>query len=114
MTMGMRIVGATAGLLTFGILVGLVVLAGVLDGILRLVHPIMPFVAESIWHALAETAFERGLPAPEPSAESVVIAPWPEFPKSWTDPAMEGSIARMQSVGQARLGLTPQQLILIP
>jgi alkylation response protein AidB-like acyl-CoA dehydrogenase len=27
---------------------------------------------------------------------------------------VQGSIARMQSVGQARLGLTPQQLILIP
>src|SRR5262249_4339665 len=38
------------------------VLAGVLDGILRLVHPFMPFVAESIWQALGEAAFERGLP----------------------------------------------------
>src|SRR5207237_600181 len=55
------------------------VLAGVLDTILRLVHPVMPFVAESIWQALNETAFERGLPAPGPSAESVVIAPWPSF-----------------------------------
>jgi Acyl-CoA dehydrogenase, C-terminal domain len=27
---------------------------------------------------------------------------------------VQGSIARMQSAGQARLGLTPQQLILIP
>jgi hypothetical protein len=27
---------------------------------------------------------------------------------------VQGSIARMQSVGQVRLGLTPQQLILIP
>jgi len=50
-------------------------LAGVLDAILKLVHPIMPFVAESIWQALGEAAFERGLPAPEPAAESVVIAP---------------------------------------
>src|SRR5205807_6309580 len=41
------------------------VLVGVLDAILRLVHPVMPFVAESIWQALAEAAFERGLPAPE-------------------------------------------------
>jgi valyl-tRNA synthetase len=74
------------------------VLAGVLDGILRLVHPVMPFVAESIWQALAEAAFERGLPAPEPSAESVTIAPWPEFPASWRDAAMETRIARMQEL----------------
>jgi valyl-tRNA synthetase len=32
------------------------VLVGVLDGILRLVQPVMPFVAESIWQALNEAA----------------------------------------------------------
>jgi valyl-tRNA synthetase len=74
------------------------VLVGILDAILRLVHPIMPFVAESIWQALAEAAFERGLPGPEPAAESVVIAPWPEFPPSWRDPAMEARMSRMQEL----------------
>jgi valyl-tRNA synthetase len=79
------------------------VLAGVLDTILRLVHPVMPFVAESIWQALGEAAFERGLPAPEPSAESVVIALWPSLPPSWADAAMEKRIARMQDlVGAVR------------
>jgi len=73
-------------------------LVGVLDVILRLVHPIMPFVAESIWEKLNEAAFERGLPAPEPATESVVIAPWPQFPESWKDPAMELRIARMQDL----------------
>jgi valyl-tRNA synthetase len=58
----------------------------------------MPFVAESIWQALAEAAFERGLPAPEPSAESVAIAPWPQFPGAWRDAAMEARIARMQEL----------------
>jgi valyl-tRNA synthetase len=77
------------------------VLAGVLDAILRLVHPIMPFVAESIWQVLNEAAFERGLPSPEPASESVVIAPWPEFPASWQDAAMEQRIARMQELVRA-------------
>jgi valyl-tRNA synthetase len=77
------------------------VLVGVLDAILRLVQPIMPFVAESIWQALVEAAFERGLPAPEPSAESVVIAPWPVFPGEWRDPAMEQRIARTQDLVRA-------------
>jgi len=76
-------------------------LVGVLDAILRLVQPIMPFVAESIWQALAEAAFERGLPTPEPAAESVVIAPWPSFPKAWQDPGMERRIARMQELVRA-------------
>jgi valyl-tRNA synthetase len=77
------------------------VLVGVLDGILRLVHPVMPFVAESIWQALNESAFERGLPAPEPAAESVVIAPWPNYPESWPDAAMETRIGRMQELIRA-------------
>jgi valyl-tRNA synthetase len=74
------------------------VLAGVLDAILRLAHPVMPFVTESIWQALNEAAFERGLPAPEPSSESVMIAPWPSLPPQWQDAAMEGRIRRMQDL----------------
>jgi len=77
------------------------VLVGVLDGILRLVQPIMPFVAESIWQALNETAFERGLPAPEPAAESAVIASWLSFPETWRDTAMETRIGRMQELIRA-------------
>ena len=77
------------------------ILVGVLDAILRLVHPIMPFVAESIWEKLNEAAFERGLPLPEPATESIVIAPWPQFPEAWKDPAMELRIARMQDLVRA-------------
>ncbi len=76
-------------------------LAGVLDAILRLVHPIMPFVAESIWEPLGQAAFERGLPAPDPASESVVIAPWPAFPAAWSDASIERSMARMQDLVRA-------------
>jgi valyl-tRNA synthetase len=74
------------------------VLAGVLDVILRLAHPVMPFVTESIWQALNEAAFERGLPAPEPATESVMIAPWPSLPREWQDEGMERRIRRMQEL----------------
>jgi valyl-tRNA synthetase len=74
------------------------VLAGVLDGILRLAHPVMPFVTECIWQALGEAAFERGLPAPEPSSESVMIAPWPEYPAAWRDAELEKRVGRMQEL----------------
>jgi valyl-tRNA synthetase len=74
------------------------VLAGVLDTILRLAHPVMPFVTESLWQALNEAAFERGLPAPEPSSESVMIAPWPGLPPAWQDAATEQRIRRMQDL----------------
>ena len=73
-------------------------LVGVLDGILRLVQPVMPFVAESIWQALNEAAPERGLPAPATAAESVVIAPWPSYPDAWHDAGVETRIARMQEL----------------
>jgi valyl-tRNA synthetase len=77
------------------------VLVGVLDTILRLAHPVMPFVTESLWQALNEAAFERGLPAPEPSAESVMIAPWPALPAEWRDASMEQRIGRMQDLIRA-------------
>jgi valyl-tRNA synthetase len=74
------------------------VLAGVLDGILRLVQPIMPFVAESIWQALGEAAPSRGLPTPTQAAESVCIAPWPDYPTAWRDADMEARLRRMQDL----------------
>ncbi len=61
------------------------VLATVLDGLCRLLHPIMPFVTEQVWQALGEIAPQRGLPEPAIAAESVCIAPWPAFPASWAD-----------------------------
>jgi valyl-tRNA synthetase len=76
-------------------------LAGVLDAICRLVHPIMPFLAESIWQALGERARERGLPEPSQAAESIVIAPWPQFDPRWRDPDVERRVARMQDMIRA-------------
>ncbi len=73
-------------------------LVGLLDAIVRLVHPVMPFVAESIWQALNDAAFERGLPSPEPAAESVTIAPWPSFPAAWKDAAVAQRVGRMQEL----------------
>jgi valyl-tRNA synthetase len=77
------------------------VLVGVLDAVVRLVHPVMPFVAEAIWQALNDAAFERGVPAPEPSTESVTITPWPELPAHWRDVAMEQRMATMQDLVRA-------------
>jgi valyl-tRNA synthetase len=70
----------------------------VLDAILRLASPVMPFVTESIWQALAEAAPARGLPNPTAAAESVMVAPWPAFPAEWPDAGTERSIARMQGL----------------
>ncbi|MCX7667156.1 MAG: valine--tRNA ligase [Gemmataceae bacterium] len=74
------------------------VLVGVLDGLLRLVHPLMPFVSESLWHYLNEAAPQRGLPSPQPRRESVCIAEWPTYPASCIETSTEVSIARMQEL----------------
>jgi valyl-tRNA synthetase len=73
------------------------VLIGVLDAIVRLIQPVMPFLAESIWQAMNEVAPERGLPKPAKAIESVCIAPWPANPE-WRDTATETSIGRMQKL----------------
>jgi valyl-tRNA synthetase len=60
------------------------VLGEVLDTLLRLLHPLMPFVTESLWTALT-------------GAESVVVASWPEARESRLDKAAEDDIAQLQA-----------------
>ena len=52
------------------------VLGEVLDGLLRLLHPFMPFVTETLWTELT-------------GGESVVIAAWPQADPARIDPAAE-------------------------
>ncbi len=74
------------------------VLVGVLDGILRLVHPVMPFVAESLWEALNEVAPERGLTQTERAEANVCIAAWPSYPAAWVDAGVEARFSRLQEL----------------
>ena len=77
------------------------VLVGVLDGILRLIHPVMPFVAESLWEYLGQAAPTRGFPTPKPAEDAVCIAAWPDYPADLIDASTETAIARMQDVIRA-------------
>jgi valyl-tRNA synthetase len=55
------------------------VLAAVLDGSLRLMHPMIPFITETIWWRLNDVRPQRGLPGRiegKPS-ERLIIASWP-------------------------------------
>ena len=61
------------------------ILAGLLDGLCRLLHPIVPFLTESIWQALGQVAPMRGLLETGLAAPSVCIAPWPDYPSEWAD-----------------------------
>jgi valyl-tRNA synthetase len=75
------------------------VLALVLDGLCRLLHPILPFVTEQVWQALNQVAPRRlfgQTPEPQPSEDSVCIATWPSYPTSWNFAAAEGDVAQWQ------------------
>ena len=60
------------------------VLAALLDGLCRLLHPIMPFVTEQVWQGLNSLAPARGLPEPKAAEQSVCIAAWPSS-LGWSD-----------------------------
>jgi valyl-tRNA synthetase len=74
------------------------VLAHTLDTLLRLLHPLMPFVTEEVWQLLGELSPERGLSRPQRAAESIMIAPWPEVEGHRRDPRVESQFARFQEV----------------
>jgi valyl-tRNA synthetase len=80
------------------------VLGHVLDHLLRLLHPILPFVTDELWTALT-------------GRDSVVVAPWPEADLARRDPAAEAEITALQRVVteirrfRADQGLRPGQRV---
>jgi valyl-tRNA synthetase len=74
------------------------VLAYALDTLLRLLHPITPFLTEEVWHLLAEYAPKRGLDEPAAPAESVIIAPWPQVDASLQDAEIEARFGKFQAL----------------
>jgi valyl-tRNA synthetase len=77
------------------------VLAHTLDALLRLLHPMIPFLTEEVWQLLGKSAPERGLDRVAPAAPTVMIAPWPERPPGREDPEIEARFARFQEVLRA-------------
>jgi valyl-tRNA synthetase len=57
------------------------VLAAVLDGSLRLLHPMIPFITETIWWRLNDVRPQRGLPGRLgcPPSKRLIKAAWPKF-----------------------------------
>ena len=77
------------------------VLAHALDTLLRLLHPMIPFLTEEVWQLLGSVASTRGLASPATASESICIAPWPEAEASHLDPAIEKQFAQFQAVMSA-------------
>ncbi|HTR47226.1 MAG TPA: valine--tRNA ligase [Verrucomicrobiae bacterium] len=59
-----------------------------LDAALRLLHPVMPFLTEELWHKL---------PQP-PGARSIALDGFPQPRKEWTDIGADDSMARLQEI----------------
>jgi valyl-tRNA synthetase len=74
------------------------VLIGVLDGIIRMVQPIMPFLADTLWQALQAAAPTRGLPTPTTPGACAVLTDWPSLPAEWCDAGTEARIGRLQDL----------------
>jgi valyl-tRNA synthetase len=74
------------------------VLAHALDVLLRLLHPLMPFLTEEVWQLLATVAPNRGFPTTTKAAESVCIAPWPKADAAAQNARIEQQFADFQAV----------------
>jgi valyl-tRNA synthetase len=70
------------------------VLGHVLDNLLRLLHPAMPFITEELWCNLTGADGESNAE----SAESIVIAPWPTYNKSQVNEESIDAILRIQEI----------------
>jgi valyl-tRNA synthetase len=87
------------------------VVAHVLDTILRLLHPMIPYVTEEVWQLLGGLAPERGLEQPTAATQHVIVAPWPEAETRRLDPAVESQFSRYFSVLSALREIRSRQNI---
>ncbi len=79
------------------------VLLTVLDAILRLLHPLCPFVTETIWPHVQQLG-PRGLPGLDlPDSDVLALAAWPSAHSTLHDAAAERDTTRLQAlVGEIR------------
>jgi len=93
------------------------VLAHTLDNLLRLLHPIIPFITEEVWQMLGQIAPSRGLYEIVPASASVMVAEWPKVRAAHRDDVIEQRFARFQqTLGalreiRSRQNIAPKQRI---
>jgi valyl-tRNA synthetase len=69
--------------------------AWALDVILKLLHPVMPFITEELWDKTAEFG--------APRQGMLIVEKWPELPDAWIDADAEAEIGWLvETVGEIR------------
>ncbi len=91
------------------------VLATALDQVLRLLHPIAPFITEGLWAELGRLVPDRGIESQLPVTELLTIAPWPTPCEKQRDLMLESQFSLAQEVirsvrdARARSGRKPRE-----
>ena len=74
------------------------VLAHSLDTLLRLLHPVIPFITEEIWGLLSQFAPTRGLTEIASPTDKIIVAPWPIADIARQDAKIEAEFTTFQKV----------------
>ncbi|MCK4338182.1 MAG: class I tRNA ligase family protein, partial [Candidatus Aminicenantes bacterium] len=74
------------------------VLSLVLDQLLRLFHPFVPFITEVLWERLSIQCPVRGLIKPLASSELLISAAWPKSNPDWEDKNIEAEFFTAMAV----------------
>ncbi|TWT30889.1 Valine--tRNA ligase [Blastopirellula retiformator] len=68
----------------------------VLDSLLRMLHPLVPFITEEIWQSLGKLAPKRGFADVTEATDSIMVAEWPSIDPAWQDEKIEAQFAKFQ------------------